>query len=163
MPISNFSYTILDASGNQSAIQVYFDSTGKTLAQMQTYSDALEAALDAVLDGQIVKQRVIVELSPATGIKAEPNANSVIQRGALYSIEALDTPYDFSFFFPAWLPAAFSGKQVDRSNSDVVTFEATLLTATATIAATDKYGNLLNTVEEARERFRKYRKQQERS
>lgn len=153
-----FSYTILDADGNQRAVPIYCQlSDASTITQLQAISVALSAALDGALDGQIVKGSLTLSMDLDSGVKTSPVAGSNVQETALINFDADTTDYSFSIDFPAFKQAGFTQKVVNLAQAQVADLVSFLTTTANGFHATDKSANQLLTARAGKKTFRKHR------
>lgn len=154
-----FSYTILDADGNQRACPIYCTLLGTlTITQLNAISVALSAVLDAALDGQLVKGTLTLSMDLDSGIKIAPEVGSNVQETGLLTFQPTGTPYSFSLDFPAFAQAGFSGKEVDVAQTDVAALIDFLVTSASGFTGSDKYDNALVGAATGKKTFRKHRK-----
>ncbi len=133
--------TILDSDGNRKSIPIYesYDSAA-TLSAILAYCATTLGYLDAIIDGQIVKQSITLEIAlPTSGIKTAPVAGSNVQESGLLTY-LTDAPIKRSFGqdIPAFAQAAFSGKVIDLTNTNVATWTARMIATGTTLLATNQ-------------------------
>jgi hypothetical protein len=156
------SVSILDADGNVRAIPLYFKyDSGASLSSILAYCAVTLLDLDAILDGQIVKQSISLDIAlPSSGIKTAPVAGSNVQETGLITY-LTDAPVKRSFGqdLPAFAQAKFVGKVIDLADTDVTTWTDRFIATGATLIATnqDFLAGLVQAVKGVKT-FRKHRK-----
>ena len=160
-----YSFTVQDADGERTAFPVYFqidDTT--TLADLNTGLVAYGTLLDAILDGQIVKNRLTVEFGVDSGYKGAPVAGSEIEVTGLISFN-LDAPEGktYSNDIPAFARSKFVGNKINLTDSDVAAWTARGISATPPSERNDLWSGGLLSVRSGRKTFRKHRRQTERT
>lgn len=103
--------------------------TGFTLAQLQTYADAIAPEIDATTGSQIVEINVTVPLTIVAGLKAVPDAAALNERGGLITFDTSGPRAD-SVRIPAILTSLMPGKTFDVEGGVVGTLVTRLTTAT---------------------------------
>jgi len=135
------SVTVLDADGNRKSIPIYFDyDSAASLSSILAYCAVTLLDLDLLLDGQIVKQSITLEISlPSTGIKTSPVAGSNVQEAGLITY-LTDAPIKRSFGqeIPAFAQDKFTGKVIKLGDTDVAAWIARMVATGATLAATNQ-------------------------
>lgn len=116
------SVSILDADGNVRSVPLYFDyDSGASLSSILAYCAVTLTMLDAIIDGQIVKQSIALDIAlPSSGIKTTPVAGSNVQESGLITF-LTDAPVKRSFGqdLPAFAQSKFVGKVINLGDSDV--------------------------------------------
>lgn len=112
-------------------------ATGATLANLQAWSQAVELALDAVMDGYVSDITVSLTLPLNAGKKTATTGGNRVGTGARLTYDVTDSDYSDSVFVPTWKDAGFSGEEV-LATGVYQTLEDLLHTATNSITATDK-------------------------
>lgn len=102
---------------------------GSTLAQIQTYSDAVAAEIDAVSGSQIVEINVTIALTIPGGVKGSPAAGSLNERGGLISFDTTGPRAD-SVRIPGILTTIMPGDSFLLTQTDVAALITRLTTAT---------------------------------
>lgn len=130
------SVTVLDADGNRKAIPIYltYDSAA-TLSSLLTYCSVGLAALDLLLDGQIVQQSLTLNIAlPTSGIKTAPVAGSNVQESGLITY-LTDAPIKRSFGqdIPAFAQSKFTGKVINLGDTDVAAWVARMVSTVTTM------------------------------
>lgn len=138
---------VRDSAGNKKSITLYMLATA-TLTDVQDAVTAFITDLDPVIDGKPESAQVTIELT-VPAVKADPVVGNIVKEGALLSYSAADTAYQFSAYIPSWEDAGFSGNDVLETGA--------YATLQGEIAATftDRDGNALDTLVNARRAFRK--------
>src|SRR5689334_18991201 len=137
------SIAITDATGDRKTMQVYFDPTTATLAQITTWLQNLALVVDAVSDGVIESMSLTLAVTLPGGLDTAPTGDVDIERGALIGFDASGTPYRHSVWIPAFSTTMFTGDLVDFSNAGVQALDDYLTTTVTGITASDKFGNHL--------------------
>lgn len=159
------SYTLQDADGERTAFPYYATvSDADSLATLQGESDAYATLLDAITDGQIVKQRLIVEFPVTGGLKGAPVAGSEIERTGLftYPLTALVGKV-FSQDIPAFKYTLFVGNKINLMDLDVAAWTGASIFSGSTPGQNNLWSSTLQAVRTGRKTFRKHRKQTERT
>lgn len=136
------SITILDSDGNRKSIPIYFSyDSSASLSSILAYCSVTLTQLDAILDGQIVRHSIALELAlPSSGIKTAPVAGSNVQESGLITY-LTDAPIKRSFGqdLPAFAQASFVGKLVHIGDASVVdTWIARMVATGSTLLATNQ-------------------------
>lgn len=105
---------------------------GFTVAQLQTYVDAIAPEIDALTDGQIDEVSVTIPLTLPGGLKSEPSAGSLNERGGLITFDTAGPRAD-SVRIPAFRRAIMPGNDISLADTDVAAF-ITRLTTPSTAA-----------------------------
>jgi hypothetical protein len=109
-------------------IPIYL-SEGLTLAQVQTYADAILPEIDAVTESQIVEATVTFNLTLVGGLKSVPVAASFNERGGLITFTTTGPRAD-SVRIPAILHSIMGGDSFSLEDTDIAALITRLLTAT---------------------------------
>lgn len=149
------SIAITDATGDRKTLQIYFDPTTATLAQITTWCQNLASVVDAVSDGVIQEMNLTLNIALPSGLDTAPTGDVDIQRGALFGFDASGTPYRHSVWVPGFAAVTFTGDLVDFANAGVQAFDDYLTTTTTGITGSDKYGNHLVSAISGVKSFRK--------
>ncbi len=135
------SITVLDADGNRKSVPIYFSyDSAATLSAILAYCAVTLADLDLILDGQIVKQTVTLEIAlPSSGIKTAPVAGSNVQESGLITY-LTDAPIKRSFGqdLPAFKQGKFTGKVINLADTDVAAWTARMTATGTTLLATNQ-------------------------
>lgn len=110
------------------SLPIYVPS-GKTLAELQAYATAVAPEIDAVTDGKIVEATVTVSLTLPGGLKGEPTAGALNERGGLITFNTTG-PHADSVRIPAMNRTIMDGNSFSLSDADVLAFITRLTTAT---------------------------------
>ncbi len=153
-----FSYSILDADGHSKSVAFQAPLAAQTLVELTSAAQALGTDIDAAIDGVITSITVGVSTALPGGIKSSAIANCDIEKGALLTFIAANTPYVWSAYIPTWKNSLLSGDTVLNTGT-----AATLITLITTgagtggglVAFSDRYGNDLTAYKAGSERFRK--------
>jgi hypothetical protein len=129
------SFKVIDAFGATRNIPIAVAS-GATLANLQAWSQAVELALDAVMDGYVMDIVVSLTLPLNAGKKTATTGGNRVGTGARLTYDVTDSDYSDSIFVPTWEDAGFSGEAV-KTDSPYSTLEDLLHTATNSITATN--------------------------
>jgi hypothetical protein len=126
-------------------------------AQLQAGIDLLAPVLDAVNDGVIADITITKPMTLPAGLKANPNANSEVQKGALLDFSVLLTTRGFGLWVPAWLPAQFAADVPITTPASLgeAFINAYLAGDDSTWEPTNEYGLALNAFRSGEKRFRK--------
>lgn len=114
-------------------------ATGQTLANITTWAQAVELALDAVMDGFVEDITVSLSIALSGSAKTSTTGGNRVGTGARLTYDVASSDYSDSVFVPTWEDAGFSGENV-LTTGDYQTLEDLLHTATNGITATDKDG-----------------------
>jgi len=102
---------------------------GFTIAQLQTYVDAVAAEIDALTDGKIAEVSVTVPLNLPVGLKAAATAGSLNERGGLITFDTAGPRAD-SVRIPAFNRTIMPGDAISLTDTDVAALVTRLTTAT---------------------------------
>lgn len=130
------SFKIVDAFGATRNVPIAV-ATGASLANLQAWSQAVELAIDAVIDGFVSDIVVALTLPLNASKKTASTAGNRVGTGARLTYDVTDSDYSDSIFIPTWKDAGFAGENVLTSGV-YQTLEDLLHTATNSITATDK-------------------------
>lgn len=159
MAIFNCSYSIQDADGDRHSVVIPVPRGTLTLPQITGFMEAQAALIDEVTDGQIVEMRVEVQVAVPSGLKANPVANSEVQKGALFTFGLNGTSYAHSIRVPAFKPSLFAGKEVNTSDTDVTALVDSIVTgltiASAPVAPSNPFELDITGLTTAKKSFRK--------
>jgi len=134
------SISILDADGNVRSLPIYFEyDSATTLSTIITYCAVTLGQLDDIIDGQIVKQSITLELPlPSSGIKTAPVAGSNVQETGLLTY-LTDAPIKRSFGqdIPAFAQSMFTGKVINLGATEVETWTDRIVASGGALVATN--------------------------
>jgi len=159
------SYTIQDADGERQAFPYYaqIDDT-TTLAGLQVFLDEYGTLLDAIIDGAIKKERIVLDFPLTDGVKADPVAGSEIEKTGLLSYPLISVPgKTFSQDIPAFKVSLFVGNKINLSDTDVVAWTGASKSTGDLPETNDTWGSELQTVRLGQKTFRKHRRQTKRT
>jgi hypothetical protein len=126
-----------DGAGRKAVQRIHVPS-GLTIAQIETWFDAMIAELDPVTDCVLVGASVSVELSIPGGLKASAAADSKVENGALFSFLCAG-----NYYTRTRLPAikdtmmVDNSTAVDTSDEDVAAWLTLMTTGDGTVAPCD--------------------------
>lgn len=135
MAASNGRVTIQSIDANKVPKSVAFDfitSTG-LLADTIAFADALAAAYDPVIQGQITRMEATYLLAVPGGVKSAPVSGSNNTVGALLGYDTTTPLEQATYWIPSWIPAGFQAAHqnlVDVAETDVAAFLAFMLATT---------------------------------
>jgi len=144
---------VLDADGDTKRVQVFLPAA-TTQAAIVTYSDAFCALLDEVIDGQISDVSYTITVPVPGGLKANPVANSEVQKGALLSF-ANASRYKWGQYIPTWSDDNFSGDEVLLTPQEVIDFIVGYVAGIGGTNPTNGYSDDLTSLAASRKAFRK--------
>lgn len=162
-----YSYTIKDSSGVKSTfdLSVAYDAATETAGALIGNFAALGGLLDAVIDGQIIDGRIIVDVAPDPSWKAAPVADSIVERTALLTFRQANTTYVASVDIPAISLSVLDAQEAPIINAGALqtfisnlTNQSTGIGGSATVFANSKYSNALLALVKAVTTFRKHRR-----
>lgn len=156
MAVSALSYEIADSDGEIGRAIVYFDSTGLTLAQIQTFSDALAIAMSDVIDGSMLGVKLQLELTVPLAAVNAAGVNIEKEVGASFSFVNSADRRD-TMFVPTFKKALMSDGAVTLTHADVIAFTDLIVTGNGTLTPTDTNGLDITGVSRAFETTRKRR------
>jgi len=159
------SFRLKDADGEPFTWPYYasYDDTN-TIADMGTDLIGLGTLLDAVTDGQIVRNRVTVQFALDGGYKSAPVSGSEIERTGLLNYPLVGLlGKSYSQDVPSWAYSKFVGNAINLADSDVIAFNAYVSGSSPFLGYDNTWGYRLGTVLSARKSFRKHRKQTKRT
>lgn len=128
--------------------------TGLTIAEIQTYVDAMLPNLDVVTGGKINKASVSLALTLPAGLKANAIAGTPIQWGGNFAFDAANTPYRFTVHVPAIDQGLVTGEDIDTSGV-AAAWVTDMVSGDLAVNPSDRYGNDLVSLLDARVSFRK--------
>lgn len=159
---------VRDGSGgkkDKKSTPYFFERGTLTLAQIEFIAQNVALKQDAVIDGVIENITFEVAADLPAGLKTVPIAQSEVEKGALFSLNAADTRYAHEEFVPTFTPSKFSGDDVLLTAVGVSAYVSMLTlgltdvpvlpSGVVTVRPTDKYGNALTGLRKATKRFRK--------
>jgi hypothetical protein len=114
-------------------------ASGATQANIQTWAQAVELALDAVMDGYVEAITVELNIPLNAGKKTAATGGNRVGVGARLTYDVTDSDYSDSVFVPTWEDAGFAGENV-LVTTPYSTLEDLLHTATNGITATNGDG-----------------------
>lgn len=152
---ADISIQLVDADGTPKAfdIPIKYSDAVATLASLAAWVAGLISVLDPTIDVKVNKARVCISLPLPGGIKTTPNANSINERTALFTMSPEAGAPAYGVDVPGYLPSLFSADVVPVSGATAA-FLAYLETPSGTIVATDRYGNALQSVKKTKKTFR---------
>ena len=154
-----FSFTIMDADGEITAMQLYAGNLDALVVTNVTNAQQNAELLDAMIDGQIVKARIMIDIDiSGWTLKSSPVANSEIERTGLFTNSVTGSPYAFSVDVPTQAASTFVNNEINTADPDVSAWLADLITGNA--AAFGNKDDLPFAANlRARKTFRKHRRQ----
>lgn len=102
---------------------------GFTVAQLQTYVDAVAPEIDALTDGVIEEVSVTIPLTLPAGLASEAAAGSLNERGGLITFDTAGPRAD-SVRIPAFNRTIMPGNDISLTDDDVAALITRLTTAT---------------------------------
>lgn len=156
------SYTIQDGDKERFAVAFYnqFDDT-TTIASLVTALQNFGLLVQAICDGAIVKNRIIIAAPLGAYTDPATVASGVeIERTGLFNFPIVSDPgKSWSYDIPAFAVAKFIGNQIDLTDSDVIAF-----TNEVTVDYLDSHWITggLGAVTSGEKTFRKHRRQTKR-
>jgi hypothetical protein len=159
------SYRIKDADGESVSMPIYFtvdDAT--TLADLNTVASALGDDLNGVIDGQITRVRVEVDLTVGGSWRAAPVSGAEIERLASFN-HTLTNPVGKTYtqVVPTWAYDKFLGNNVVTGDTQTDAWKARMVEGTPPVFQDDVWGGDLDVLLSAKKTFRKHRKQTKRT
>ena len=148
------SFSLIDYKGDVGQVVVHVP-TGETLTDLQTYANAVATDLDGITGMQIQSASLSLNLTIPGGLKATPVDDVDKEVGANFGFDAANTPYRHTIRVPGIDPDLRVGELIDDTDAAVLAFESEIATGNGTVAASDKYGNDLTDLIQARVTFRK--------
>ena len=123
-------FRIRDAESDTklASLPIYVPS-GKTVAELQTYATYIAPQIDALTGGQLVEASVTVSLTLPAGIKTEPFAAALNERGGLITFDT-DGPHADSVRIPAIKTSIMPGDSFSLTDTAVNDFITTLTSVT---------------------------------
>lgn len=134
------SVSILDADGNVRSIPLYFTyDSAATLSAILAYCAVTLGMLDNIIDGQIVKQTIALEISLPGGIKTAPVAGSNVQESGLITfLTNAPVKRSFSQDLPAFAQSKFVGKVINLADTDVADWTARFVATGTTLLGSNQ-------------------------
>jgi hypothetical protein len=156
------SFTIEDAKGYKGSLPIYgtYDDATATLASVLAYIDTMATLVDAITEGKVISQSLVLYPTLGAGLKADPVANSDVQESGLFTFPMANLPSkSFSIDVPALIQAAFVADNINTANVAIAAWLDEINNNTAEIRATnDIWTTFLNPVRKAVKSFRKFGK-----
>jgi hypothetical protein len=156
--VTTLSVRILDESGTPATLLLRLPATF-THAQVTAFAANFAPIADAVLAGKIDEMSVTYSLTLPQGLKASADANSDVQKSALFTLAAANTSFSDGIRVPAFKEAKFSGDSVNLEDSAVSAFVDALTDGLdgggTPVLPCDRYGNDLTSLNKAKKTFRK--------
>jgi hypothetical protein len=103
--------------------------SGKTIAQLQTYADAIGAEIDAVTGSQLMEVSVTISLAVHSGAKSSPVAGTLNERGGLITFSTSGPRAD-SVRIPGILSTIMPGNSFALTDTDIAALITRLTTST---------------------------------
>ena len=152
---ADVSIQLVDADGTPKAfdIPIKYSDAVATLVSLMAWIAGLISVLDPTIDVKVNKARVCISVPLPGGIKATPNAASINERTALFTMSPEAGAPAYGVDVPGYLPSLFSADTVPIAGA-TASLLAYLETPSGTIVATDRYGNALQSVKKAKKTFR---------
>jgi hypothetical protein len=153
------SFRLKDADGEPFTWPYYsvYDDTN-TIADLGTDLIGLGTLLDAVTDGQIVRNRVVVQFALDAGYKAAPVTGSEIERTGLLGFPLVGLlGKSYSQDIPSFAYSKFTGNAINLADADVIAFNAYMSGSSPLLAYDNTWGYRLGAVQSGRKSFRKHR------
>jgi len=157
--LGRWSYRLKDAEGIVTNKVVYatFDDS-KTMANIQTESNAITAVLDPLTECEIVNAEFSIVLT-ISGAKGAPVADSDVQETLLTSYVQNGSFYKWGDDVPAYIDAINVNGRIDLTNATLVAWSTFLTSVTGGFTPSGRMGNALLALSSGVETFRKKRKQ----
>lgn len=162
-----YSFTIKDSSGVKSTadFSVAYDAATETVGALIGNLAALGGLLDAVIDGQIIDGRILIDVAPDPSWKTAPVADSIVERTALLTFQQANTTYVASIDIPAISLSVLDAQEAPIINAGALQTlinnlvnQTTGIGGSATVFANSKYANALTKLLKAVTTFRKHRR-----
>jgi hypothetical protein len=158
------SFRIRDADNEDVSMPIYLQVDDATsVADLATAMGAFGNDLDPVIDGQIVRLRVSIDIPVNPAWKGAPVSGAEIERVGAFNY-TLSTPVGktFTIDVPTFAYADFVGNRIDQAITAVATFITRVTGFPATQPLDDKWNGQLVDLLSARKAFRKHRQQTKR-
>lgn len=146
-------FIVQDADGDRRSVPYYFDGA-LTEANIQAFVTAHAPHLDAVVDGKVMEAFYQKPLTLPGGLKTPANANSEVQKGAVFAFDNLSR-YKFSLFVPSWLPTLFTLDSPIVNAGAGQTYIADIVTGAGGQSPMNGLGFDLTALSSSRKAFRK--------
>ena len=152
---ANVSIQLVDADGTAKSfdVPIKFSDAIATLASLTVWINGLIAVLDPTIDVKVNKARVCLSIPLPGGIKTAPNASSINERTALFTMVPEANAPAYGIDVPGYLPSLFSGDAVPNTGATAALL-AYMETPSGTIVVTDRYGNAVQSLRKAKKTFR---------
>ncbi|HMC99947.1 MAG TPA: hypothetical protein VKH37_07335 [Ferruginibacter sp.] len=151
------SISTVSADGKRQAIDTWLPS-GTTLAQAQGWLTGQAPLIDAITGAKILDANVSFPLTLPGGLKSSADVSSTNHRGGLFGFDN-PSPYKWSQYIGALLPALIIGEDVNVGDTDVAAYLAAMedgITVSGTpIQPTNQYGDDLTANVSAKAALRK--------
>lgn len=158
------SLTIQDYDGEITAMPTFvqFDDGTEDFGTFATYIQNLMENLSPLLDGAIVKARLVVDYNPLGG---DPVSGAEIERTGLLSSALVGVAgRSYGYDIPAFKYSKFVGNVIPLTDSDVEALQSYLTFPVGTIVAVNEnWSYVLGNFRSGAKTFRKHRKQTKRT
>lgn len=161
------SVTLQDDKGERRSVPLYFTyDSAATLSSILAFCAVTLLDLDAITDGQIVKQSITLDIAlPSSGIKTAPVANcDVEETGLITYLTTAPVKRAFGQDIPSFAQSKFSGGNINLADSAVATWTGRFTaTGTTLLGANQDFLAALASVRSGVKAFRKSRRALQRS
>lgn len=159
MALRHFGFSLQDADGDVSSVEIKVPAGAETLAHLTEFGQEMAALIDGCVDAKITEIRLVSTIALPVGLKPNPVPNCEVQKGALFLFNATGSEYKHSIRFPAWTPSKFTGKEVNQVAVNVPELIAGLLTGVdcsgTVLSPSDKHENDLVSLVSAKKSHRR--------
>jgi hypothetical protein len=158
MAAKSLNLTIRDGENHTSLVTVYFDGT-ITTADLTTYAAALVAAIDDIIEGQVVRAAITEVISQASSYSGLATAD--VEIGAQFIFDAAGTVKNKVLTIPSFLRSKLvsGSSNVNLADADVATFVDIMVDGVLALDdPTDSEERDLTAVISAQETYAKKRK-----
>jgi hypothetical protein len=130
MAYNTIAFRLKDAESDttEATVPIYVP-TGLTIAQYQTYIDAVAPEIDLLTESQIVSVSITLSMTLPGGIKGAPIAGALNERGGLITFDTTGPRAD-SVRIPAMDRSKMPGDSFSLQDTDVAAFITRLTTST---------------------------------
>lgn len=158
MPVVSVLFTIRDAKGARSLVEIYLPGA-TTIDLAQDFVDAAAPLINALILGAIERVGLCVSGTLPAGLRTTPDVGSDVEEGARFIFNS-DGGYTTSVRIPTFDEQFIvdGTTTVDSTAGAVASFVAGMTAGLATVQPTDYRGADIESIKSAREDFQRSRK-----
>lgn len=160
------SYSIKDSMGTTATMPIYvsYDAATETVEALIGAAAAFGGLTDLITDGKITEFNILINALPDPSWKANPVADSIVERTANANFLTVDSPYPEPIDVPAISLSVLDAKgRVDLANTNWVNWRTQITSntgigASTTVFAQNKFLIALKAFKSVATTFRKHKK-----